>query len=202
MGSRCGYASWVSYWTKKMRINSLSRTWSQGPRCTHATVAIVAALIIAITAGRSTQAAGMGATGIPHAPSSTVVPANVRVSHGRYQAYGEPYLAVNPRNPRNLLGAAQCINGSSLPVPCTFDSLDGGVTWHDNGALPLPAGDKGGGDVSVAFTARGTGFVAAHAGRDGSARAIFSTRPLPVRCCWRRCPPHGVAPCWARMCRR
>src|SRR5438067_2647752 len=159
-----------------MRLSSLARSWSHGQWSTRATMNIVAAVIIAITAGRSTQAAGTGATGIPHALTSTLVPANVRVSRGHYQAYGEPYLAVNPRNPRNLLGAAQCINGSSLPVPCTFASFDGGVTWHDNGALSLPAGDKGGGDVSVAFTARGTGFVAAHAGCDWNVDTVLAWR--------------------------
>ncbi|MBV9280251.1 MAG: exo-alpha-sialidase [Chloroflexi bacterium] len=91
-------------------------------------------------------------------------PTNVRVSHGHYQAYGEPYLATNPRNPRNLLGAAQCINGSVLPLPCTFVSFDGGASWQENGPLPLPGGDKGGGDVTVGFNAQGMGLIASHAG--------------------------------------
>lgn len=92
------------------------------------------------------------------------IPANIKVSQGHYQAYGEPYLAINPRNPRNLLAAAQCINGPALPVPCTFASFDGGTSWLENGPLPLPNGDKGGGDVTVSFNAQGMGFVASHAG--------------------------------------
>ncbi len=102
--------------------------------------------------------------------------ANVQVSHGRYQAYGEPYLAVNPRNPHNLLGAAQCINGSALPLPCTFASLDDGRTWHENGPLPLPAGDRGGGDVTVAFSSQGTGFVASHTGAGWNVDSVLVWR--------------------------
>ena len=104
------------------------------------------------------------------------VPANIQVSHGRYQAYGEPSVAIDPRNPRNLLGAAQCINGSALPVPCTFASFDGGTRWQENGPLPLPQGDKGGGDVTVAFDAQGIGFVASLAGSSWNADSVLVWR--------------------------
>jgi hypothetical protein len=100
--------------------------------------------------------------GQPVSNRATATPRNIQVSHERFPAYGEPYLAVNPRNRRNLLGAAQDIG--RCPVPGTFASFDGGRTWRDNGALPLPAGARCGGDVSVAFDAGGTGFVASHAG--------------------------------------
>ena len=63
---------------------------------------------------------------------------NVRVSHDRYPDHAEPALAINPRDPHNLLGAAMDFDRS--PTPGTFVSFDGGKTWHDNGALPLPAG--------------------------------------------------------------
>jgi hypothetical protein len=89
-------------------------------------------------------------------------PQNIPVSQGHFAAYGEPYLAVNPRNPRNLLGAAQDIG--ACPAPGTFASFDGGRTWQDNGVLPVPPGEHCGGDVSVAFDAHGTGFVASHGG--------------------------------------
>lgn len=91
---------------------------------------------------------------------------NLAVSQDRFTAYGEPSVAINPRNPANLLGAAQDINASSWPTPGTFTSFDQGKTWTDNGALPLPPGIKGGGDVSVGFTSTGLGFVAADAGAD------------------------------------
>lgn len=115
---------------------------------------------------------------------------NIRVSRGRYLDYGEPSLAVNPRAPHNMLGAAQCFNGLALPRPCTFASFDGGRSWRDRGPLPLPRGDTGGGDVTVAFDAHGHGFVAAHAGAGWNVDTILVwrtddggrsfTRPLTV----------------------
>jgi hypothetical protein len=38
-------------------------------------------------------------------------------------------------------------------------SFDGGRSWRSNGALPLPAGSPGGGNVSAAFDDTGRGFV-------------------------------------------
>lgn len=86
----------------------------------------------------------------------------VQVSHDAYAAHAEPFLAVNPRDPRNLLGAAQLI-GAGPTVLGTFVSVDGGRSWHDNGPLPLPAGARTGDDVTVAFDAHGTGYVCAMA---------------------------------------
>jgi hypothetical protein len=95
------------------------------------------------------------------------VHANVAVTDGRFAESGEPALAVNPRDPRNLLGATQDINPQPGPAPGSFASFDGGKTWSDGGLLPLPAGDHVGGDVTVAFNGRGTGFVLSHAGPGG-----------------------------------
>jgi hypothetical protein len=104
----------------------------------------------------------------PVRASRTADPVNVPVSHGHYPIYGEPDLAVNPRQPRNLLGAAQCIDwAASLRVPCSFASFDGGRTWRENGPLPLPPGDTSGVDTTVAFNSHGIGFVAAMASASG-----------------------------------
>src|SRR5260370_20597201 len=86
----------------------------------------------------------------------------VQVSHDRFPAHAEPSLAVNPRNPRNLLGASQ-VFGPTQHTIGTFVSFDGGLTWRDNGPLPLPPGTNWADDVTVAFDAQGTGFVAAMA---------------------------------------
>jgi len=84
------------------------------------------------------------------------------VSHDAYTAHAEPSLAANPRDPHNLLGAAQLI-GVGPTVLGTFASYDGGRSWHDNGPLPMPPGTVTGDDVKVAFDAHGTGFVCAMA---------------------------------------
>jgi hypothetical protein len=87
---------------------------------------------------------------------------DIRVSHDGYAAHAEPYLAVNPRNPRNLLGAAQFFQTStSLPRAGTFTSFDGGHTWPRQGPLPTPSDLPVAFDTTVAFNARGVGFVAA-----------------------------------------
>ncbi len=92
-------------------------------------------------------------------PAAELGSANIQVSHDGYTAHGQPSLAVNPRNPYNLLGAAMAMGIGTL-VEETFVSFDGGRTWHDDGPLPLPAGVSFGGDPTVAFDARGVGFVA------------------------------------------
>lgn len=89
------------------------------------------------------------------------LPRNVLATHDCYLGHIEPALAVNPHNPQDLLGAAQYFPPSGQETPGTFVSVDGGRSWHDNGALPLPPGYIGGFDVTVAFTPRGLGFVAA-----------------------------------------
>lgn len=80
-------------------------------------------------------------------------PVNVQVSHGGIPGRGhsEPSLAVNPRNPRNLLAA--CSWG-----PNAYVSFDGGLTWRSGGALRLPP-QSGGGNMSAAFDGSGRGFV-------------------------------------------
>lgn len=80
-------------------------------------------------------------------------PLNVQVSHGGIPGRGhsEPSLAVNPRNPRNLLAASSW-------GPNAYVSLDGGLTWRSGGALRLPP-HSGGGNMSAAFDSTGRGFV-------------------------------------------
>src|SRR5438105_11000833 len=78
---------------------------------------------------------------------------NMRVSRDRYAAHAEPWLVANPRNPLNLLGAAQLLDGSrATAVLGTFASFDGGHSWHNNGALSLPVGFTHGDDVTTTFT--------------------------------------------------
>jgi hypothetical protein len=122
------------------------------------------AVTLLLTAGALWPAARARAAGIP----------NVRVSSDRYAAHGQPSLAINPRDSRNLLGAAMAIGNGEL-VEETFASFDGGRTWHDNGPLPLPSGVSFGGDPSVAFDAHGAGYVAS-LGSSGSGDGVYVWR--------------------------
>ncbi len=90
-------------------------------------------------------------------------PLNVRVSHDGYGTHAEPYLAVNPVDPLNLLGACMAGPSTSPEFIASYASFDGGVTWRSNGALPLPAGTVVADDVTVAFDPAGRGFVCAMA---------------------------------------
>lgn len=89
--------------------------------------------------------------------------ANIQVSQGNYPGYASPFLAVNPRDPRNLLGAAwfRQAKTSFLVRIGTFVSFDGGNHWHENGLLPVPPGYRESVDETIAFNAEGTGFVTA-----------------------------------------
>jgi len=81
----------------------------------------------------------------------------VQVSDGQFGAYVEPAVAVNPRNPRNLLAASRVVQGKALDL-ATYASFDGGLTWQGNGILPGSAlGDDG--NVTVTFDQAGHGYV-------------------------------------------
>jgi hypothetical protein len=84
-------------------------------------------------------------------------PPNVRVSNDEFPIHGEPYLAANPRDRLNLLGACMVYPGTKRGL-ATYASFDGGMTWQSNGLLPGVEPDYDG-DVTVAFDARGHGFV-------------------------------------------
>ena len=88
---------------------------------------------------------------------------NIQVSQGNYPGYASPFLAVNPRDPRNLLGAAwfRQTKTSVLVRIGTFVSFDGGTHWHENGLLPVPPGYGESVDETIAFNTEGTGFVTA-----------------------------------------
>lgn len=118
---------------------------------------MLGAALVAIPTSASARAAPDAGT-----PTAMQAVVNIRVSRDSYAAHAEPSLAVNPRDPRNLLGAAQLL-GRGPTALGTFTSFDGGHTWRDNGPLPLPPGTNTGDDVTVAFDGHGDGYVAAMA---------------------------------------
>jgi hypothetical protein len=96
-------------------------------------------------------------------------PLNVQVSHGGIPGRGhfEPSLAVNPRNPRNLVAVCS-------PGPNAYVSFDGGLTWRSGGALRLPP-DSEGGNISAAFDSAGRGFACGSFGSAVKAGRAFSS---------------------------
>jgi hypothetical protein len=115
--------------------------------------------------------------------ASGVARSNVRVTRDGFAAHAEPALAVNPHNPRNLLGAVQLLGVGTAPTRIgAFASFDGGRTWRQGGPLPFPAGANTGDDVTVAFDAQGTGFVCAMATRESRGQMSQDRRGVYI---WR-----------------
>jgi hypothetical protein len=86
-------------------------------------------------------------------------PANVRVSQDEFVAHAEPCLAVNPRDPRNLLGTCIAHDDQGGTHIGAYASFDAGASWRSLGGLQ----DSGNGrDPTVTFDAAGRGFVCAN----------------------------------------
>jgi hypothetical protein len=116
----------------------------------------VAALVAAFVAG---HARGRTKTGSPSpSASGQLAPAGiVQVSHDQFGGHVEPSVAVNPRDPRNLLAASRVFQGQGRDL-ATYASFDGGQTWQSNGILPGSAlGDDA--NVTVTFDQAGHGYV-------------------------------------------
>jgi hypothetical protein len=61
-----------------------------------------------------------------------------RASHDQYNSHSEPFIALNPLNPSNLVAGSkqyQNLEGYKFKIG-TYASSDGGRTWRDNGHLP------------------------------------------------------------------
>jgi hypothetical protein len=107
-------------------------------------------------------ATALAASGLP-LPSlaTTGGPANVRVSDDRYGVHVEPFVALNPRDLRNLLAVCQVSPTAAPQFIASYVSFDGGATWQSGGVPSLPADTLGSADVTVAFDALGRGYVCA-----------------------------------------
>jgi hypothetical protein len=104
-------------------------------------------------------------------------PTNVRVSRDRYGVHVEPSVAVNPRNPRQLLAACQVSPTANPEFIATYLSSDGGATWHSGGLPRLPAGAPGNGDdVTVAFDSQGRGYLCFTSFATRSRRGVYMWR--------------------------
>ena len=86
-------------------------------------------------------------------------PANVRVSQDGFVAHAEPCLAVNPRDPRNLLGACIAHDDQGGTHIGAYASFDAGASWRSLGGLEDSANGR---DPTVTFDATGRGYVCAN----------------------------------------
>jgi hypothetical protein len=83
-------------------------------------------------------------------------------------------IAANPKNRKNLLGAAITTSSSGSGMGSkAYASFDGGHTWHDS-VFPEQVA-SGGGDPQVAFSPHGTAYFAALANvnEEGRTRALL-----------------------------
>ncbi|MSP14162.1 MAG: hypothetical protein EXR62_14550 [Chloroflexi bacterium] len=104
----------------------------------------------------------MGAFSLPLPPSPSNFGRNIPVGHDPTTApQNEPFIAINPTNPNNLLiGANDYREGDARPG--YYVSRDAGQSWQD-GLLPgfPPASLLAGGDPVVAYDHSGTAYYAA-----------------------------------------
>jgi len=89
---------------------------------------------------------------------------DVQVSHDAFSGHIEPWLAVNPRRPGNLVAVSRAFQGPALGL-ASYVSFDGGASWHGNGQLPGVA-DVFDGNPTVAFDAAGRCYACGLTGRD------------------------------------
>jgi hypothetical protein len=123
-------------------------------------VVVLGVLTVASVVGAAQQAA---------TPRIVVGP-NMLVSRDGDFPHIELIVAANPRNVKNLVGAAITYTRPNGGTACrTYATLDGGATWH---ASEFPEQlEWGGGDPYVAFTPQGTAlFCALTMAKDENAR--------------------------------
>ena len=90
--------------------------------------------------------------------TSALTISNVQVSHDSAPAHSEPAVAINPKNPSNLIAGSKFF---SDPAAYrfrigTFYSMDGGRSWHDSGIIPGFEEYGTTSDISIAFSPNGT----------------------------------------------
>jgi hypothetical protein len=87
---------------------------------------------------------------------------NVQVSHDVFTGHIEPWVAVNPRQPANLVAVSRVVQGAALGL-ASYASFDGGASWRSNGLLPGITPDYDA-NATVAFDTAGTCFACGLAG--------------------------------------
>jgi hypothetical protein len=92
-------------------------------------------------------------------PTSPTMLANKEISTGLIFD-GEPYLAINPMNPQNMVVAWMSFHFIGNPVTIeTRSTMDGGATWGDTVSLPHMNAAWQSADVSMAWRSDGVLFI-------------------------------------------
>ncbi len=83
-------------------------------------------------------------------------------SSSKMQSRSESCIAVNPKNPANMIGASKKFDDPAIYLfqVGPIYTFDGGVTWHES-SLPREAGWDGMTDPTVAFDHFGNAFIVA-----------------------------------------
>ncbi len=102
---------------------------------------------------------------------------NILASRDGEVPHIELMVAMNPKNPKNLLGAAITFTRPDGRTACkTYSSLDGGYTWSDSSFPEQIQFREGGFDPQVAFGLSGTAYFCALANyreKDGTVRSAI-----------------------------
>lgn len=88
------------------------------------------------------------------------------MSRDNFTGHLEPWLAVNPRDPRNMVAVSRALQGTAVGL-ASYASFDGGARWRGNGLLPGVA-DVFDANPTVAFDSRGTCYACGLTGPDVS----------------------------------
>jgi len=94
---------------------------------------------------------------------ATVVVVNMipRTLSGEQSQDSEPHLAVNPSNPKQIVGTAFTGDPSGGPHAPIYVSSDGGNTWALNSIVPSTTGASSGTfDITTAFSGKGSTLYA------------------------------------------
>ncbi len=106
--------------------------------------------------------AGGGGQGpmVPYRSPSPKFSRNILVTRdfSRVPFQTEPHLAVNPKDPEQIILGVIDYN---FPGITTYNSIDGGASWEGPYQVKYPAGDIGGaGDPVIAFDSDGNAYAA------------------------------------------
>jgi hypothetical protein len=104
------------------------------------------------TAG-AVAAAAQPQSGVPFAPGVLLVNMLPKSRSGEAQQDSEPFLAVNPSNPQQMVGSAFTPDPNGGPNAPVFVSVDGGNTWTLKSIVPSNVIT---GDITISYSGTAT----------------------------------------------